>query len=725
MNQSPELLKSFANRMAQKAMQGDVRHVIRVLQLAGLVTSPSEEGAFVGGLPASPGNPPSLRKSSSADQVGIWKRRADDNGNISFVRRPDLAGEWELWANVGVIPSRRTKWRIALVGESVARGYLYDPEFTPASVLQAFLQFQLGPEHVEVIDLARTNLGFEVGDLAKAALNLEPDVVIIFAGNNWRFTFSESDIFHLGTALQQWGVAGLKRFNEERLAGKIKDMIADVASAYRQTGVPVVWIVPDFNLGDWREPKTLAPVLENGANQEWVENYRDAQSAMAAHDAAAARTRAERMIAFDGGTTTAGFYILAQCSRQAGDIEGTRRYLELARDAVIWDQSRHISPRAYSVTQNTLRQEATRHHFRIVDLPKIVQEHLHGEIPDRRIFLDYCHMTPEGMRLAMFHAAVEVVRLLRLDPREMPMDLNIAPSRKIQADAEFLAAIHNAHWHQRREIVQYHCVQALRAAPSVAKLMVDFLDLQTRSGPALMCRAAEQIVATQSSHVQRYLFHSNIKQLDILLGDIVGRLLGKLGVDAVAQFGRFRREEHSAVKRRVNLLDYYHCSAGDQPQELKWAISETAELSSQGASYYQAYGPESKFVFIGEADHPLRLCLTCRMAMPCTSPPILFIDVNSRRQAEVEIGFAWMTWDIELAGDAVNDGPNEIVLHWPTPEFQGTTLIEKAAKSIFEKASPELYCVFGQIHSFSICAGSTSQSRQSPTPNNISIAASI
>ena len=40
-------------------------------------------------------------------------------------------------------------------------------------------------DKVEVIDLARTNLGYEVRELALAALQLEPDIAIVFAGNNW------------------------------------------------------------------------------------------------------------------------------------------------------------------------------------------------------------------------------------------------------------------------------------------------------------------------------------------------------------------------------------------------------------------------------------------------------------------------------------------------------------------------------------------------------------
>jgi len=77
------------------------------------------------------------------------------------------------------------KRRVLLIGESVARGYLYDPEFTPALALEKIVEPHFGDDGIEVIDLARTNLGYKVRELAIAALPLEPDMAIIFAGNNW------------------------------------------------------------------------------------------------------------------------------------------------------------------------------------------------------------------------------------------------------------------------------------------------------------------------------------------------------------------------------------------------------------------------------------------------------------------------------------------------------------------------------------------------------------
>lgn len=108
-----------------------------------------------------------------------------ENGKTSFVRRMDMIQDWYNWANVSRIEAKGSKRRILLIGESVARGYLYDPDFTPALALQMMLDAQFGEGEVEIIDLARIGISYKVRELALAALRLEPDMAIIFAGNNW------------------------------------------------------------------------------------------------------------------------------------------------------------------------------------------------------------------------------------------------------------------------------------------------------------------------------------------------------------------------------------------------------------------------------------------------------------------------------------------------------------------------------------------------------------
>src|SRR6478672_6895491 len=142
MERPPATLKSFADRVAQTAASADAAELVRLLRLSGLLTGSVADVAV-------PSEEPS--------PIGIWER-VTENDKVSFVRRMDTMDEWHFWANLGRIDPKGKKRRVLFMGESVARGYLYDPDFTPARALQMILDGQVGEGEFEVIDLARTNL---------------------------------------------------------------------------------------------------------------------------------------------------------------------------------------------------------------------------------------------------------------------------------------------------------------------------------------------------------------------------------------------------------------------------------------------------------------------------------------------------------------------------------------------------------------------------------------
>lgn len=707
MERPPELLKDVADRLARTIVTEDGAQVARLLRLAGLLGNPLHpaperlptdnigDREVTGEAPAA--SPSPLR-------IGVWEGE-QVNGRTCFVRRQEMMEEWSFWANVGRIEAKGSKLRILLLGESVARGYLYDPLFNMAGALEAVLQSQLGEDNVEVIDLARTNLSHDLKELASSALLLEPDAAIIFAGNNWRARHYSPHPYEraaLDAQIRRQGVPGLKRGFEERLAVQVRSAVKEIASLYQAEGVPLVWMVPEFNLGDWRDPLAIAPHLSRGDNQEWLTLWDGARDALRDRDFETAAKLAERMVQLDGGTTATGLYILAECSQQLGDPVAGRRYLELARDATIWDCSRAVSPRPYTVTQEVLREEAVRCGNEVVDLPEVFKEYLDGGIPDRRLFLDYCHLASEGIQVAVAAASSRVLRLLSgtdIHWREL-VDKSVAPTREVEAEASFLAAIHNAHWAQSFDVVHHYCLRAVKLSPSVAQIMLRFLDLQTRHAPLMMCRSAEEIAMSGSELVQHYLLHHNRQQLDkTLLDAVVGALAG-IGLNAGGQLNQLRREEHSVGSRAANLLDYYYVSSARQAQEETWLIPQLQKLN-ESKNYYTAYSRESRFFFVGDANRPVRLRLTCRLPESESDEGTISVEVNGGRLGDAVIDRQWSTWEIEVAGGEIRDGLNEVVIRWPTPAFPGDKLLESLIDRITDKSLPEFFCPFGEIHAFS------------------------
>ncbi|HEV3041223.1 MAG TPA: hypothetical protein VHA33_25880 [Candidatus Angelobacter sp.] len=716
MQQPPESLKSFANRLAKAAISDDGNQTIRLLRLTNLMGSPSD-AAHSSTSPDDVGHQPKSSANAAplpANRVGIWERK-EENGQPYFVRSKDMLKEWNYWANIGRIDAKGKKKRVVFIGESVARGYLYDPQFNCAMALEKILHTQMGIDEVEIVDLARTNLGFEVRELAIAALQLEPDFVVIFSGNNWRCDFPPGalETANLDAAVREKGAAGAKQIAECLLIDSVKRVVKDVASLYDSKEVPLLWIIPEFNLGDWRDPFTNAPHLPGDANREWLSCCQGAQEALETGDLIKAAELATRMVELDHGVSVAEFYILAECSRKSGDIDATRRYLELARDSVIWDSSKSAAPRTYSVAQQTLREEIAKHKSQILDMPKLFKAYLQGVLPDRRLFLDYCHMTTEGIQVTMAAVASHILQSLKhvdVSWTELVKQA-AAPSNEVEAEAAFLAAVHSAHWWQAYDVIHYFCARAIQFSRHIVDVMTNYIDLQTRQTPMLMCRSAELISGSGSPLLQHYLLRYNNQQLDKVLLDAIVNSLGEVGINARHQLDQIRLEEHSVLSRETNLLEYYYCSAGYQPQEVNWVLPKRdAILPPDANHYYKAYWRESNFAFVAEAGCPICLQLSCRLPNPATaSKGTIVLQVNGISVGELAIGPEWEAWNITIPGNTMQNDLNEIKIQWPIPDFPGPRGFDLTLAGLSERNKAELYPVFGEIHTLTASDGREAQ----------------
>ena len=702
MQSLPETLKSFANRIAQAAVPADAIQMVRLLRVSGFFGGPVSEA---GNTSSVADDAMSVTAGNYGHNVGVWEPKAA-HGKVAFVRRMEAMAEWTYWADVARIEPKGEKLRVLLIGESVARGYLYDPVFNPAMALQMILDAQLGEGKAEVLDLARTNLGFHILDVAINALQMEPDMAIVFAGNNWNISEpSPSEVAELDEAIAKHGIGSAKDVIDNQLARTAKHIVNEICSAYASRGVPVAWIIPEFNLRDWQDPLTSAPYLSVDLNKQWFELHDEAQSALRDQDFARAASLAEQMIEIDRGLCVAGYYILATCSRKRDDVEAERKYLTLARDATSWDLSKTIVPRPYSVMQNAVREEASRHNVKLIDLPALFQEHLKGGIPDRRLFLDYCHLTTEAIQVSMAAAASSVLSTLKgiERPWQALIDNRVAPSPEMEAEASFLAAIINAHCAQPYELVHYFCTRALNSSRSVSRWMLDYIELQTQSSVPTRMSETEEKMWREGSPLIRNLLRLNKKRLHRLLLKALVSALENAGIQARERVEQSCIEEHSVTRRAADLLDFYYSCYATQSREIAWLNSADMRYRPE-AEYYRAYWPESMFVFVGEAGCAVRLSLTCRLSKP-TREATAGIYLNGQPQVRINIDSDWSTWDITLPGDAVHSGLNEIVIDWPMPEFVAGEALEKARLKLIEGRFPDFFPIFGEIHSFTASDG--------------------
>ena len=713
MERPPESLKSFADRIAKAATSEEADQLVRMLRISGLTGDFTLLDEIPSTVYASePKVPPKQSR-----HIGIWERR-DENGKTCFVRRLENMDTWHFWANVGRIEAKGSKLRVLLIGESVARGYLYDPSFTPAMALQMILEEQFGKDQVEVIDLARTNLAFEVRELSLAAIQLEPDIAVIFAGNNWDKKTSLptlTDIAEMNKAIETDGMIGVKRLSDKYIDRTSRSIVNEIASEYKASGIPLVWIIPEFNLYDWREPFTNAPYLPENRNYEWIIAMKEAQRALNDGDAARAEQLAARAVELDGGITSAPYYILADCRELANDVDGQRKYLELARDAQSWDNSIMYIPKPYAIAQQILRDELPKYDVQTVDLPALFKQYLNGGIPGNRLYVDYCHMTTEGIQLAMGSAASCILRALKGIERPWYTLVNdqIAPSPETEAEASFLAAIHDAHRYQRIEMVRHFCARAVKNSPHIAEIMLNFMDLQVlNKAPLRMSEAELQIFRLGSPLVHHYLFRNNDKRLDRVLLTAIAEALEDAGIPARERLERLYREEHSTKVAETNLLHPFYFQSADQPHELEGLTWPLARVDYD-PRYFRAYWPDSKFIFIGEAGQSVNLSLTCRLSRLSLADGKITIDCNGLPQVEMDVSKDWSSWNITIPGHVVRDGVNQLELHWPIPtEFRTDEALTEVVAKLCQMKYPEYYPIFGEVHEFT--ASSVAQVSEAP-----------
>jgi hypothetical protein len=677
-------LRAFATRAAQFSASPHETQAICNFYLTGILKEqPYQEVSRI-----EVGNANTL-------EVGIWRKKSRAK-DAPFVRRADR--DWFDWANRETIEPKRRKWRVVLVGESVARGYLYDPEFTPASELEGMLGSYLGPAEIDVVDLAKSSLTMRpLKVLIGQSLALLPDVIVVFAGNNWHMHLTESDIPHVDSLLRKDGVPAMKSFIDAKTEQAVRQLTSQVNSLLNGRRVTVIWVVPEFNLDDWNGPVSNAPLLAGQGNEQWRDLSERAGVAFGKRDLVLAEKLAKEMIGLDGGTNSVPLRILAECCRSNGDLQGARRYLEMCRDAEGWDPSFAYSPRTSSTIQNALREVASVPNNFVIDLPGILSRHLNGALPNRRIFLDYCHLTAEGINVAMAAVASKVLESLtgQAISIENLRSKSSPPSREVEGRACFLAAVHNAHYYQSYDLAHYWCARALQFWPECAQIMTRFVDFQTRRAPMMACKSAIELFGRRELVT---LMRGGKKRLDIALSEAIIKCLKAVGIDIGKETADLRAKEHSTRTGPKELTDFYYSSTMLGPSERAWTTMAFPRNRASHCIYASAFWETSKFVFFGEKGRPIGLKLTYRVPNPPRSGGTVEIDVNGHRVAQAPVGESWQTLEIYILNDYVVDGLNEIVITWPNEEECSEAALNRAADALLARRVPNFYRVFGEIH---------------------------
>ncbi len=633
-------------------------------------------------------------------QVGIWQLEAHDN---RFIRSRDFAKSWPYWAQIPAFNLQKECKRIVFIGESAARGMFYDPSYTPAQVLERMLNESSDEGRVEVLDFARTNATiWTLGEVVQASAQLEPDVVVIFAGNNW----IDSNTYHSGKkhtnslaeSYERSGIAAFKDAIESTLTKDIERLCQLTERVYNQKGTPVYWVIPEFNLVDWKEPTADAAWLRSAVdNTQWLALQQQVLTALSQYEYANCLKLLLEMLELDTGLCAWTHYQLADVYKALGDTTAQRRALESARDAVIFDNTRRLVPRVTSQIREHLIKSIKEAGHSYIDLKEVLQEASESGLPDRSFFLDYCHLNSRGIQLLMAKVsdAVQLNCFKRAAKANSLLDERTLPSQKDEADACLLAAIHNAHWGQPSEIINYFSELAIKGSPQIINTMSRLIEIQNDRTPLWMNQSITQLLDEVSPQVQRYLISMEYKCFDRVLFNAFARSAKQHDIDLASALGRTQIRQHALQDGQIfNLLDPYFNSLSFANLQM---VADDVETSQD---YFNSYQRRSDFCFVAERAKKLKAEVCLRLGVYQKSPqPVTFL-FNGTAITEFALNSNWLRHEFYLPEELVKEGINELTILWPI------SLADDAHKDnvvrIEKRQAPEIFPLFGSIYDFKV-----------------------
>lgn len=586
-----------------------------------------------------------------ARAVGIWEEEPETGDFVRSRRHIDL---WRFCANVDRIKKKGDRKRVAFLGESVARGFFFSPLYGPGQVLETQLA-DVG-SGVEVVDLAQSNCGpWWLIEMARAAAVLEPDAIVVFAGNNWRvgpLSSASAEAFVQDGALltEDGGLPELMARQRQRVEDLAVQTVRQLADAAANIGVPLILVLPEINVTDWLSCPvgTLdAPLMGEEDTRAWADTFRQARDAAAAGDFVRAEALAMEVVDLDGGASSASLELLALAQIKQGKGQDGAATLRRSRDIV--DETR-VLPGTFSVVADMIRNIGREVGATVVDLPDVYRKHFGNSEPGRGQFLDYCHLNAEGIRVSMAATAEAVAKALFDSDDDFSQFLDAAPKPAPEQEgwAHLLAGIHNAHWGQGPEICGYHFKRAADCYRPIGEMSIPLVYDAFRHGvPSILLSSFGKLVTNQiaSTYLMGYgLIGRGLVREYELLNSIAAAFPALASVSPDPDF----------ALGEVGEIDLLHAHWTPLMDGNRW----------YRRGFKAAYELESAFPFVCLRPEKLLLKVVSRVPGAREIGDVV-VELNGEDVARIATHDAWSAADVVIEPGLVKQGLNTLRLFWP------------------------------------------------------------
>ena len=637
--------------------------------------------------------------------IGIWTPDTRD-GRLVFVR-DEAAATRDWWPPHARLEPKRSllPLRIVLLGESTAAGWFYAPGLTPATVLGEQLTAARGRGIYEVLDLTMVNLQAPaLVELAGAALQLDPDVMVVFAGNNWPQRLpsfpgaTALDCTEAAGALRAAGMAGLRRLADDRTRTNSEATLEIIARVTDAGGVSLVVVVPEVSLADWPRDRPVPWLPGDGAGR-WHAALTKALGALETRAWSDAAEAARAMLALDGGVSPTSHRLLGDALAGLGRLDAARAAYAAAVDARAWDNFPAM-PSATSVVREAIRRAADEHDFVCVDLPSVLATEA-GETPGRRLFLDYCHLTAEGMGVAMAAVATAVRRLVESTSSRSPrrrVPRNTAAAPHTEATVKFLTALCAAHWGEppdlgagpRIRLARDGLGAALQASPAIEATLRTYAATRAVPASAAGLSAAHQRLRDAISELGREGVDDHGLDPDVV--DAIRDLLAECGRPLADEVEAQLLRHHGVGAGTVDLVSApYHWRRMDRHER-------SSGFGQDASALYRARWPASHFCLVAAGGEAVRLTLTARLpAVASDRTGEVGVDVNGTPVGITGLTGRWSRATLDVPAGRLRRGFNRVTLRWPALPADGDAALAQILRRLEQGIPTDLHPVFGEV----------------------------
>jgi len=601
--------------------------------------------------------------------------------------------------------------RIAFFGESVAAGYLYAPHLTPALVLESILKIAFPQHAIEVLDFSRTNETLDaMKRTAKAALQVDPDLMIFFAGNNFplleltEFTPHNPSVGvrqALGRHWRESGMLGVKDEEQRLLTRRVGGALTDLAEWLVARDLPAIWMIPEVNLLDWDHAQP-PPWLPGYGLRDWYDLLAQARDAMANKAFEQVITCAWSMLELDGGSCPVAYRLLGLANHALGKLDQAREAFRYEIQASGYSGSCFLgAPQVTTQMRTLIKSVWCRYHLDVVDLAEVFQAKYPDSLPDRRLFLDYCHLTKEAMTVAMAALPLIIAKNLKF---EAPLNASEAAVMEVPPQVDSLAylgaAIHSSHRQfpifPERTPWRFWLEKAIRNDSTATRKLCNYATLRVRPAPPVFTEIQDRELKRSAPFTPQhgwfydYIDGPFLKTCFEILG-----VLDKSRAESVLEellTWQFDRLEST------DLIDPPYFLWEPLARFMPDVMPRTALPKS---AHLRCPWPETRFALVADGRTDMQLNLTMRLPWVAEKDfrSWVTLHLDGGLVAQIEVGNQWQNHPVFLEGKRMKRGLNCLAITWPMPYLDS---VEDMTQNLLLGRHASFHPHFGEIFSIHV-----------------------